>query len=293
MKSSIELIRLLAVILITFTHTRNELSSGFTYVIFEEIPRFGTAILSIISGFLYVKVSNKEPNLFRKKIKSLAIPYLLANVSILLLVLICYYLFHYNPLNRLSYDFKLITEGVFALNSPPINPPTYFIRDIFVIFSVLALVTKRNLKTLYILIPIVLFGTLILRMDVAFLFTIGCLFGIYKEKVPKTFLISILVGLSILIYFLSPDFLKFPVAFLIFALLVDWQFKFFNTGRFSYLLHLYHSPIIVITYPLLKKVISDEIGLITSQILVAIFFVWILFLVTKKYSFLKVISGGR
>ena len=53
MKSSIELIRLLALVLIVFTHTRNNLESGIAYFIVEKIPAFGTAILSIVSGYLY------------------------------------------------------------------------------------------------------------------------------------------------------------------------------------------------------------------------------------------------
>ena len=134
MKPGIELVRLIAVILITFTHTRNNLESGFTYFIVEELPKYGTAILSIISGYLYYTISRHKTGLFDKKIKSLVIPYLIANFSILFLVLIFNYGFGYNPLNRLSYDWSIVLEGLFSLNSPPINPPTYFIRDIFILF---------------------------------------------------------------------------------------------------------------------------------------------------------------
>ena len=69
MKPSIELIRLIAVILIVFTHTKNELEYGIAYVIVEQIPPYGTAILSIISGYLYFEVSRHKQNLFFKKIK--------------------------------------------------------------------------------------------------------------------------------------------------------------------------------------------------------------------------------
>jgi hypothetical protein len=59
------------------------------------------------------------------------------------LVLILNYGFGYNPLNRLSYDFSILTQGLFALNERPINPPTYFITDIFVLFSIIALFTQK------------------------------------------------------------------------------------------------------------------------------------------------------
>ena len=132
MKPSIELIRLVAVILITFTHTRNDLQSGYIFFVVEKMPTFGTAILSIVSGYLYYSVSLKK-KIFIKKIKTLLIPYLIANISVIIIVFSTILLLDYNPLNRLSLDSSLILEGIFSLNSPPINPPTYFIRDIFII----------------------------------------------------------------------------------------------------------------------------------------------------------------
>lgn len=293
MKSSIELIRLIAVILVVFTHTRNELTSGIAYFIIEKIPTIGTAILSIVSGYLYFEVSRFKKNLFLKKIKSLAIPYLIANIVVLLLVLFVYHVLDYNSLNRLTYDYTLITEGILSLNAPPINPPTYFVRDILVIFSVIALITQREFKSLFLIIPLLLFGTLILRIDVAFLFLIGCVYAKLKDKLDKKTLIaiSLIIGAFVGVFFI--DYLKFPLSFLIFILLIDLQFKFINTGRFSYLLHLYHSPIIVIAYPLLKQYIENPLYLIASQIITALLIVYLFFLITKKYKFLGIISGGR
>lgn len=293
MKSSIELIRLIAVILIVFTHTRNELKYGIFYFIVEIIPTFGTAILSIISGYLYYETSRHKDNLFFRKIKSLAIPYLIANISVLILALIAYYVFGFNTLNRLSFDVSLITEGIFSFSSPPINPPTYFIRDIFIIFSIIALMTQKEFKTLFVIIPFLLLGTLILRLDVAFLFLIGILYSKYKNNIDKKILIITALIISIILSVFYNDFLKFPFSFLAFILLINIQLPFLNTGRFSYLLHLYHSPIIVISYPILSSFIENPIIKIVTQILIAIFFVYLLFLITKKYPLLKVLSGGR
>ena len=293
MKSSIELIRLIAVILIVFTHTRNELEYGIAYFIVERIPTFGTAILSIISGYLYFEISRHRQNLFFRKIKSLAIPYLIANISVLILVLIAYYVFGFDTLNRLSFDCSLITEGIFSFNSPPINPPTYFIRDIFIIFSIIALITQKEFKTLFVIIPFLLLGALVLRLDVAFLFLIGILYSKYKNNIDKKILTITALVASIVLGVFYNDFLKFPFSFLTFILLINIQLPFLNTGRFSYLLHLYHSPIIVISYPILSSFIENPILKIVAQILIAIFFVYLLFLITKKYTFLKILSGGR
>lgn len=293
MKPSIELIRLVAVILITFTHTRNNLENGISFFIVEQLPTFGTAILSIISGYLYYTVSRKKKKLFLKKLKSLAVPYLFANIVVLLLVLTANFVFGYNALNRLTYDFSLITEGILALNSPPINPPTYFIRDIFIIFSIIALFTQKEYKALFILIPVVLFGTLVLRLDVAFLFTLGVLYAIIKDKIDKKILIVIATLLALIVGFWFFEYLKLPLSFLIFILILDLEFKFFNTGRYSYLLHLYHSPIIVVSYPILKNFIHNPLINIIAQIIISVTSIYIFFLITKKYDFLKILSGGR
>jgi fucose 4-O-acetylase-like acetyltransferase len=109
MKPSIELIRLVAVILITFTHTRNDLQSGYIFFVVEKLPTFGTAMLSIVSGYLYYSVSLKK-KIFIKKIKTLLIPYLIANISVIIIVFSTILLLDYNPLNRLSLDSSLILE---------------------------------------------------------------------------------------------------------------------------------------------------------------------------------------
>ena len=293
MKPGIELVRLIAVILITFTHTRNNLESGFTYFIVEELPKYGTAILSIISGYLYYTISRHKAGLFDKKIKSLVIPYLIANFSILFLVLIFNYGFGYNPLNRLSYDWSIFLDVLFSLNSPPINPPTYFIRDIFILFSIIALITQKEWKALLVLIPFLLFGKLIIRWDIAFLFVSGIIYAMANKRLNKNILLSI-CGLCIVVVVLFFDaYLKFPVALFLFMLTVDLKIKYLNTGRFSYLLHLYHSPVMVITYPVISYLISDITLRVVTQIIWAIAMAYLLFLTTKKIPVLKILSGGR
>jgi len=291
--SSIELIRLIAVILITFTHTRNDLNGGFFHFLVETLPTYGTAILSVVSGYLYFRVSRKKQKLFEKKVKSLAIPYLIANGGVLILALILNYVLGYNPLNRFSYDAQLLAEGLFALNIPPINPPTYFIRDIFIIFAIIALFTQRELRALLVLIPFVLFGTLVLRYDVAFLFGIGLLYGKYKEELKKGPLLLGLFILTALTAWWFLDFVKLPLALLCFVALVDLPFRFYRTGRYSYLLHLYHSPVIVITYPFMSLYISNPFLSILVQIGIAATGVYVLFLLTKVYKPLTILSGGR
>ena len=73
MNYSIELLRLMSVILIVFTHTKHNFTGGIFYILFEQIPTYGTAILSIISGFLFSEYSSTKANLLNKKIKTLCL----------------------------------------------------------------------------------------------------------------------------------------------------------------------------------------------------------------------------
>lgn len=291
--SAIELIRIIAVVLIVFTHTRNNIESGWMLFVFERIPLLGTAVLSVISGYLFYNVSRNKKKLLQRKIKSLLIPYLIANGLVLVLVLIFNFIFGYNPLNRLSMDYTIITEGLFSLNSPPINPPTYFIRDIFIIFAIISLVLQRELKSIFFLLPFVLFGSLILRYDVVALFLAGGIFAKYKTKIKQYIWIGIFLFASIVVLICCNNYLKFPLSLLILVSVVDLKFKFPDVGRYSYLLHLYHSPVIVITYPIINTFVETELLKLILQIIVSLIFVYILFLFTRSFKFLKILSGGR
>ena len=160
-------------------------------------------------------------------------------------------------------------------------------------FSIIALITQKEWKALLVLIPFVLFGKLIIRWDIAFLFVSGIIYAMASERLNKNILLSI-CGLSIVVVVLFFDaYLKFPVALFLFMLTVDLKIKYLNTGRFSYLLHLYHSPVMVITYPVISYLISDITLRVVTQIIWAIAMAYLLFLTTKKIPALKILSGGR
>lgn len=294
MNSGIELLRIVAVILITFTHTRNNLEDGYFYFFIEKLPTYGTSILSIISGYLYFTITRKSDiSLFKKKIQTLAIPFLIANLSVLLLVLVANFLFNVNPLNRLTYDYSLVSQGIFALESPPINPPTYFIRDIFVIFCFLSLFTQKEFKALSVIIFYGVLGVLLIRWDILILFSAGVIYAKYKNQIKKSTLISAVILIIFTLIFFETNLLKYVVSALIFVSFVDLKFKFYNTGRYSYLLHLYHSPIIVTTFPIINQFIKNPYINVVTQILIAAIITLALFYALKKIPKLRIITGGR
>jgi hypothetical protein len=292
MKYIIELIRFVSVLLITFTHTRNNFSDGWFHFVVYDLPQYGTVMLSIISGYLYFKISRNKSNLFRGKVKSLLLPYLIANSIVIIMVLIINS-FGYNFLNRLTYDYTMLTEGLLSLNSPPISPPTYFIRDLFIVFVIIELITRKNLYMLLILIPVAYFGELMLRYDILIMFILGSVFAALSDKINKKYLLISLFISCIAAYFFIFDYLKFFVSFFLFVSLIDVPVKFINTGGYTYLLHLYHSPVMVTAYPIIALFIENPYLQFFMQILVVLISIYILYLLTKKFTYLKILSGGR
>ncbi|MCT4647674.1 MAG: hypothetical protein N4A74_21985 [Carboxylicivirga sp.] len=290
MKGSIELLRIAAVILITFTHTRHDIEDGPFYILFEYIPPYGTPILSIISGYLFWTKTRFKKNIFNSKVASLIIPYFVANIVVLLPVLIAKSL-GFDYLNRLEYDYTLLTEGLLSLNSPPINPPTYFIRDLFVLFVILELLFKRNLKMLLIIIPLVVFGEFILRFDIVIMFFWGCVISKYEHKIKL--LLAIQLNIFIATLLIEPNFIKFSIAGLIFSALLKYKIQVPKVGGYTYLLHLYHSPIMVFSYPVLAIFIHNTKINAILQVTLSLIFVGLLFFTTLRIKPLRILSGHR
>ena len=293
MKGNIELLRIVCVVLLVFTHTRHNFDDGIMHFILYDLPKYGTLILSIISGYLYYSISRKNKNLFAKKIKSLAIPFLFANLSVVIIVSAIFILFDLNYLNRLSFDSGLILEGILSLNSPPINPPTYFIRDIFIIFTLVEILINKKFKLIFLLLPFALFGELILRYEILVLFVVGIVVSKYLNNKNQKYTQLALLILVFLSYSFYEPIMKHLISIFIFVSIINMNVKFFNVGGYTYLLHLYHSPVIVFIYPLLSNYISNIYWLVLSQIILSIIMVYLLFLITRRYTFLKILSGQR
>lgn len=286
----IEFMRMAGVILITFTHMRHEFTEGATYFILEVLPTYGTLLLSIISGYLFAV--NRDQNILPKKIRSLLIPYLIANLAVLIPVLIIN-AFGYNYLNRLHYDYTLITEGLFSLHSPPINPPTYFIRDLFLIFCFISL-TQKNYWGLFFIVPLLVFGSLFLRWDIVGLFVAGFIIRKYSIDTLNKFMLNGIgiIILAIDIFFNAGSYFKYIIAILFFLNFVNLKISFPRTGAYTYLLHLYHTPVMVAVFPVLHLLHPEPYFEIVAQVMLSIVFAYLLMLFIKQFK-LHFISGNR
>ncbi len=264
------------------------------FYMLEVIPKYGTLILSLVSGYLYNEISSKnfQSNLTVRKIKSLLIPYLIANVAVLLPVLIFKY-FGFNYLNRLSFDYTLLTQGLLSLSSAPINPPTYFIRDLFVIFLLIDLFKNKNYWTLIAIVPLLLFGKILLRVDILALFIIGNAFSLFRGFFNK-YLLTIVLGILTVVFFVLnyTILFKYTIVVLLFINVMRLKINFIKTGGFTYLLHLYHSPIIVFLFPLVNEFVENSYLKVFLQIFLVIAIITSGHLILKKLNF-KVLTGGR
>lgn len=106
----------------------------------DVVSRGGVPILTVISGYLAYLSFNRKPysTFLADKFRRILVPYLAWNVICLVYL---WWLFH-------AYDYVVDAElieiqgmadfarKVIAINRMPINPPIYFLRDLFLIFLV-------------------------------------------------------------------------------------------------------------------------------------------------------------
>lgn len=293
MKYNLELLRLIAVCLITLTHSKIEFTDPQNIFLFEYLPMIGTPVLTLISGYLFAEVSIMRKDLLKNKIKTLLIPFLIANGSVLLLTFIGS-LMGFNVLSRLSLgDPSILYNGLLALQVPPVNPPTYFIRDIFVLFLIIDAFKNRHYYNLLFLLPLMFFGHVFIRNDIPVLFSVGFLVARLKNRAKLMSVLKILsVPVAILLFVKTGvETYRYPIAIAFFLLTVNLHIKFFDVGAFTYLLHLYHSPVLVILSSFI--IISSPVTELLVQIAVCYILIYILFRLTRYYKPLRILCGGK
>ncbi len=74
---------------------------------------------------------------------------------------------------------------------------------------------------------------------------------------------------------------------------MDLKMNFVKVGSYSYLLHLYHCPIMIALYPVINQLIENVYLKVIAQIVISIILVFGFFKIIKKYPKLNIVSGGR
>lgn len=293
MKYNLELLRLIAVVLITLTHSKIIFTDAVNIFLFNYLPTIGTPVLTLISGYLYSEVSFRRKDLLQNKIKTLLIPFLIANASVIAVTFVLSAL-GFNFLNRLSFsDPSIIYNGLFALQIPPINPPTYFIRDIFVLFLIIDAFKNKRYYNLLFLLPLIFFGLLFIRNDIPVLFAVGFLIARLKDRKKLMLAAKILSVPVAVIFFLKTgvETYRYPIAISFFLLTVGLNIKFWNVGAYTYLLHLYHSPLLVVLNSFI--VLQSPVSSLLLQMLACYCIIYLLYLLTRYVKPLRILCGGK
>lgn len=167
----------------------------------------GVPTLSIISGYLlfhgYHATKLSYVSVIAKKAKTLLIPLLVWNIA----VLFALYLVQSLGLTDYSFsvklsslDFSAFLRAVTAWNGLPINPPTYFLRDLFVCCLLFGLVAWLNKISIWLCLSAVLIAYfagvldfILLRPDIMVMFVVGSVLAC--KQVDLTLLDRYAVGL--------------------------------------------------------------------------------------------------
>src|SRR5690606_33030837 len=116
---------------------------------------------------------------------------------------------------------------------------------------------------------------------------------IFKSQIKQIIVILLAIVSLLLIFKTGVSVYKYPIALLVFIWAISTKIKFYNVGAYSYLLHLYHSPIIVCLYPLIKRISSNEFLLVLLQVVVSFVCGYLLYIVTRKIPCLRILCGYK
>jgi len=155
-----------------------------------------------ISGFLYFLSAPPKfsfywfINKWKSRMKSLLIPYLIANA--IFIVVIEFYMILYEGK---SFDLNLLISGFWALdNGNPANPPLWFLRDLMIAIILSPLIYSSIKKTLWLL-PLILGLVWVLNkemslnlwmIDACFFFSLGACLSIKEIDLLSLFTKSFL-----------------------------------------------------------------------------------------------------
>lgn len=301
--------------------------SGF----FESIKAFfshgvfrsSVPVLSAISGFLLFREFDKKSykNIFKSKIKTLAIPMIIWNLPLLFLAYVLQAYFSAGQgLSFKAYPFEIKNwlDGLLGVSGTPINYPLNFLRDIFAL-SLLSPLFYLMLKRFHLggLAVISLFfwfdmdGNTVIRNQMAINYCCGALIAIkgwdlcLLDKYRLYCLIG-LIGVSILIVVIpieNRSYFRVIAPFLVWPIL-----SYFNDGKIgafvlrnsqkSFFIFCSHAPILILVSFIYQKLCSENnfypiFWLITPLIVIFITHSFYRFGYRYFPKLMKVALGGR
>lgn len=306
----------------------NEVMDGVSRLFSSVLPISCVPLFFLMSGFLlFINIKKFTYGIYIEKIKSrirtLLIPYILANTFMLL----CYGIMHkftptlINPdnFNVLKYSLCDLLKAFWSINGEPICYPLWYVRNLFIMVLCLPLfyllVRQNNVKQLLSL-CIVAYASHIFGVGL-FYFYIGVFLAqkkinVYLVKLlNKKVFISVTIVALVAIYYnyqggnVGWRYLQqFSVAVLLVVLFYMISSRYgraknivFEASFFIYLFHAF--PVLVIRKLLIKVISPSEsiVWVITYFLLIfcVILLCVLTYCILKKYtpSFLNLLMGGR
>jgi succinoglycan biosynthesis protein ExoH len=162
----------------------------------DTVLRCCVTVLTVLSGYLFFALGHDQGKLHtvKRKLQTLAIPFLVWNVSLAAAMFCLQYLglVEGTRLNLASGDIKPALDATLSLTTRPVNYPLYFLRDLLVI-ALVSLVASGFIRRAPILAVLValfiaeynLDGFAILRTPMLPAFLIGGALAIYNVDVSQ------------------------------------------------------------------------------------------------------------
>lgn len=286
----------------------------------NELGRLAVPTLTMISGYLLYssKLDLVPMKLYRKKIKTLLIPFLFFNVVYYLAQYGIEYYTGWAPLASLVEKTDLLNWNyLFSYSGPPLNVALHFLRDLFVLVLLAPVFGyfMRHVPLLGLAIVVAVFmpdldGHLVNRNTMPVLFYIGGMAAVGGWNLKRFDYLAIpmsavLVGVCIAtIYFhvddyvyiyLTAPFAVWPASSLLVNTRVgNWAVKY---SKYSFFLFLAHSPLIRVTVLLRSKYGAD----LAAGEYIVLSFIFIVALVPLVYNLavqltpktFGLLTGGR
>lgn len=201
------------------TTTLSNAQTLFSVYLKDVIARGAVPLLTIISGYLAYSSfkKNSYKNFVGKKTKTLLLPFFVFNIATFVILYISFLVTGYNIGNvaTSSQNMGDLISAILGYNRLPINPPLYFLRDLFII-SLLTPIIHFIIKRAYLMIPFILillhinftsigvytsiFDTkvgILYRSDMILFYTIGYFFSQRQWHIPKPSNFTTLLSLKL------------------------------------------------------------------------------------------------
>lgn len=243
----------------------------------NAVFRSSVPVLACISGYLLFRsgLDQRYGELLRKKVRTLALPFLFFNLSLVLVLLIIESQFDLSFTYQLyPIDLTTLLNAALGLSASPLNYPLNFLRDLFVLMLLAPvfgwLLRRTGALALPVLAAIFLLdadGDLILRSEMPLMFYLGGLAAVRKwdlqrcDRFAWVFLTTFVALCLAIVHFKISNntFLRLVSPLLLWPathLLAQSRAGNWLAGmsRYSFFIFLAHAPILVVTYAIYKRV---------------------------------------